>query len=303
MKFLIVTPALNMEKWIALTIETVLSQAGNFNIEYIVVIDDSSKDRTALIANEYAEKIKNKTYPIKCENIAMRVVSQERKNGGMYDAINQGFFSATGDIFGWINADDAYKQGAFQIIATAFNKFPEIQWIKGITDTADDNSQIIRRGACRIYRQDWIQKGVYGKEAYFIEQDSVFWRASLWEKGGPIPNEYKVAGDYWLWISFAKYAPLWSINAPISSFMKRERQLSKNIYKYKNEQARASPNRPITMLLVRIFFSLWSRLGSPTDKKFFIALYTFIFMRKSFPYLAIENNTPVVKKARSFIII
>jgi len=37
MKFSIVTPTYNMERWIAETIESVLSQEGDFEIEYIIV--------------------------------------------------------------------------------------------------------------------------------------------------------------------------------------------------------------------------------------------------------------------------
>lgn len=299
MKFSIITPAFNMEKWIARTIETVLSQRGDFSIEYIIV-DNASKDTTERIANEYAEKIKNKTYPIKCNDITMRVVTQ--KKPGMYEAINNGFELATGDVYAWINADDTYKQGAFQAMATAFATFPEIQWIKGITDTNNESWQTTRTGSCRVYRQDWIQKGIYGQEAYFIEQDSCFWRASLWKRGGPIPKEYRSAGDYWLWISFAQYAPLWSLNVSISSFMKREGQISKNISKYKSEQKHARSHCPISALPMRIFFSFWSRLGSPKDKIIFNTLYSLLFMSKPFAYIAIENKTAVKKTARSFII-
>ena len=52
MKFSIVTPVYKGEKYIKETIESVLSQKGNFEIEYIIV-DGGSSDKTIKIIKEY----------------------------------------------------------------------------------------------------------------------------------------------------------------------------------------------------------------------------------------------------------
>ena len=287
-----------MEPWIARTIESVLSQEGDFEIEYLV-INDASKDRTEEIAREYETRINAGTYPIKCTGITMRIMTQE--NTGMYGAINYGFAQAAGDIYAWINADDTYQEGAFAAMTKTFEAFPEIEWLKGITDTVDEQWQKQRSGACRTYRQDWIREGIYGQEAYFIEQDSCFWRSSLWKKGGPIPDEYHSAGDYWLWLSFARYAPLWSLDVPISNFMKREGQISKGITKYKTEQRRARTKRTMSAWTARLFFSPWSRLG-PMFHPLFVRFYPIFFVCKPFEYIALENGVATKRHARSFII-
>lgn len=303
MKFSIITPAYNMERWIAETIESVLSQQGDFEIEYIVV-DGSSTDSTFAIAEAYRKCVNNEKYSIQCNKISMICIQQ--KNTGMYEAINQGFSRATGNVYAWINADDIYETGALKAIAKTLNKFPEIRWIKGITSTIDEKSRPLRRGRCKIYHQDWIAKGIYGQEAYFIEQDSVFWRNSLWKKTGPIPSHFRSAGDYWLWIQFAKYTPLWSIDFPISFFRKRKGQISKNTTKYKHEQKIARSKRELAAWGVRLFFSPQSRLVSifPKLARFFIWLYPKIF-RHHMPveYIAIENCQPVIKKTNSYIIV
>ena len=208
---------------------------------------------------------------------------------------------ATGNIYAWINADDTYQPGAFQAIYTAMATFPDIQWIKGITNTVDDKWRTIRTGQCRVYRHDWLALGIYGQESYFVEQDSCFWSADLWKKGGPIPNYYQSAGDYWLWLSFARLAPLWSLDTPLSNFMKREGQISREIKKYKIEQERARPQRPFTAWSARLFFSAWSRLGSRFHP-FFLKIYPFFFMQKPFEYIHIENNKATKRRARSFIV-
>ena len=81
MKFSIVTPAHNMEPWIARTIETVLSQEGQFDIEYIIV-DGASSDNTLSIAQKYIQKITDGSYSIRCNSITIKVVAQEKT--GMY---------------------------------------------------------------------------------------------------------------------------------------------------------------------------------------------------------------------------
>lgn len=296
MKFSIVTPAYNMERWIAHTIESVLSQAGDFDIEYIVM-NDGSKDSSAAIAEVYADKVMRGMYPIRARSVTMQVVTQE--NTGMYEAINRGFARATGDIFAWINADDMYQPGAFAGMTRAFDAFPEIDWLKGITDTMNEEWQTQEKGFCRLYRQDWLALGVYGMEAYFVEQDSVFWRAKLWKLVAPMPKEYRSAADYWLWIQMAKYAPLWSLKYPVSQFMKREGQISKGVAKYKAEQWDARPHRSLRAWGARLFFSPQSRL--PKMQKFFSWAYPLFFMNGKEEYIEIVDGTPVKKVARTYV--
>jgi glycosyltransferase involved in cell wall biosynthesis len=203
MKLSIVTPTYNSEKYLKDTIESVLSQAGDFDIEYIFA-DGGSSDGTLKIIEYYKDQIDTGRYKIYCNSIEIKYFSE--KDFGMYDAINKGFNLATGEIYAWINSDDVYLQGAFQIICTTFGKFPEIKWLKGITSfIKDDDLSIFKKGVPYIYSQDWITRGIYGRDTYFIQQDSVFWRKELWTMSGGANSKLKLAGDYDLWIRFAKH--------------------------------------------------------------------------------------------------
>lgn len=302
MKFSIVTPAYNMERWIRETIESVLSQAGDFFIEYIIV-DDNSTDGTGEIIREYAEKISLGEYAIQCLGITMRHIIRDKKDG-MYSAINAGFAEAHGDIFAWINADDVYESGTFAIMQKAFETFPEVQWLKGITGAMDASGNK-KHGQCLLYSQDWLAKGIYGREAYFVAQDSVFWKAKLWQKVGSIPPQYKYAGDYFLWTEFSKYAPLISLNMPVSYFRRREDQLSKNISEYKREQKIICPKRSFSALHARIFFSTQSHLVRrfPNFEKFFIRFYPIFFgIKRQAEYLEIENGRAIKKETKTYMV-
>lgn len=262
MKFSIVTPSFNSERFISETIESVISQAGKFSIEYIV-IDGGSKDRTLEIVKRYQLSLLDRTYPIQCDEVT--ITWQSEMDGGMYDAIRKGFEKATGDYYAYINSDDIYLPGAFNTIAAVLSKFPEIEWLKGITSFINSNSAIFKAGNCRLYAQDWIRKGVYGRAHYYIQQDSVFWRKSLWEKFSRFDNtrkfaNLKLAGDYFLWTEFAKYNPLVSVNAYVSCFRWVNGQLSSNAAAYKDEMNQLCPPDSKLEFLIRKYFRNEARI-------------------------------------------
>lgn len=302
MKFTIVTPSYNLEKWLPATIESVISQQGDFEIEYIIV-DGGSTDQSVKIAREYADKIKIGTFPIACRTVTMLCV--EEKNTGMYEAINRGFARATGDIYAWINSDDTYEKGAFESLQKCFENISKAQWVKGITSTIDENGTTIRKGIAKIYHQDWLAKGIYGQEAYFVEQDSVFWRAGLWKKIGGMPATYRRAADYWLWMEFARHAPLYSLNKSVSSFRKREGQLSKSVDLYKEEQKLIRPTTSLSGFLARLFFATRARITKPLPflEFAFKISYPILFAFKvPVRYVELKNGVPIEKKAFSYII-
>lgn len=118
-----------MDRFIAETIESIISQAGDFDLEYIIQ-DGGSTDQSISIIKSYEQKISNGTWPKKCNSIDFKWFSE--KDTGMYDAINKGFAKATGDIYAWLNADDLYEKDSFQTIVDVSKKFPDVQWMKGL---------------------------------------------------------------------------------------------------------------------------------------------------------------------------
>lgn len=232
MKFSIVTPSYNCGRFIAETIESVLSQKGDFEIDYFVV-DGASPDGTVEILKKYDSAVRSGSFACRCRKIAFRWVSE--KDGGMYDAVNRGFSGSGGDVFAYINADDVYLPGAFAVMARIFSQMPEVSWVKGITSYIDENSNITRAGRCYIYDREYIKNGIYGVAAHFIQQDSIFWRRCLWRESGGIDAGLRFAGDYDLWMKFAARADLYSVAAKVSCFRSVPGQLSENIGKYTDE--------------------------------------------------------------------
>ena len=82
-------------------IESILP--GGEDVE-ILIVDDGSKDDTAAIADEYAEK-----YPT-----IVKAIHQE--NGGHGEAVNAGIRNATGLYFKVVDSDDWVDWNAYQAI-------------------------------------------------------------------------------------------------------------------------------------------------------------------------------------------
>lgn len=192
MKISIVTPVLNVVRFVRETIESVLSQEGDFEIEY-VIRDGGSTDGTLDILNEYAD------HP------AVRIISE--KDESHYDAINKGINACDGDIACWINADDAYEPGALQTAAEAFRRQPDRQWLYAGCDIIDAEGREIRKPITR-YKQllGWRYSYHMLLCENYVNQPATFWTMDLWRKVNGLSLQYPIAADYHLWLKFANHS-------------------------------------------------------------------------------------------------
>ena len=105
MKLLTITvPCYNSENNMKKCVDSLLE--GGDNVE-ILIVDDGSSDKTAQIADEYAEK-----FPT-----IVRAIHQE--NGGHGEAVNTGLRNATGIFFKVVDSDDwVNKEAYLKILST-----------------------------------------------------------------------------------------------------------------------------------------------------------------------------------------
>ncbi len=298
MKFSIITPVYNGEKYISETIESIISQEGDFDIEYIIQ-DGGSTDNTISIIKSFKDNIDSGIYKIKCENLTLQYYSE--KDEGMYDAINKGFNKATGDIYAWMNSDDFYLPGAFALMASSFKKYPEISWLKGSVLSKDESSNSTGKIPSYVYNQDWITRGFYGTVAPFITQEGVFWRAGLWNKSNGIDKTLKLAGDFYLWIQLAKYSPLWSINADLSCFRTSPTQLSHDMQPYRVEQQKILPAKDLIYYTVGLFF--WIKIKTRKYPNLATLLYRLLFRNRNKKIIDVnQDGSLFTRTVDSFII-
>ena len=141
----IVTPSYNQAQFLERTILSVISQKGDFAIEYIIM-DGGSTDGSIEIIKKYASQILDKTYPIRCK--AVTLFRKSEKDKGQSDAINKGLRMATGDVVAWLNSDDTYRPGAFQHVAHAFAQ-GHVQWCFGQCRIINTHDHEIRKPITR----------------------------------------------------------------------------------------------------------------------------------------------------------
>jgi len=197
----IVTPVFNGASYLEETILSVINQ-GYPNLEYII-IDGGSTDGTVDIIKKYEK------------HLAYWVSEPDK---GLYHAVQKGFEKSTGDIMAWINSDDMYHRGAFSIVSELFNQFPQIEWMMGIPSIYDELGRTVMVDGYKPWCKGNLYMGNYGIDNW-IQQESSFWRRSLWEKSGSsLRLDLKYAADFELWLRFFRYAELYSLKSLLSGF-------------------------------------------------------------------------------------
>ncbi len=198
-RFSIVTPSYNQAAFIGETIESVISQAGEFEIEYFVM-DGGSSDGSIEVIKKYADLISAERWPIKCRGISIKWYSQKDK--GQSDAINQGLRQATGDIFSYINSDDLYCPGAFERIAKEFSDRPEADFIYGDGDVIDEVGNLQWEWLSRPYNHSLMTSYhfLWNDFTNYIMQQATFWRKSVINKIGYFDESFHYAMDVEYWV-------------------------------------------------------------------------------------------------------
>lgn len=203
-RFTVVTPSFNQAAYVSQTIESVLSQEGDFEIEYFVM-DGGSTDGSAEIIREYAENVKANRWPAQCAGISMEWVSQ--KDRGQSDAINQGLRRATGQIASYINSDDLYFEGAFARVARAFEALPRADFVYGDGDVIDDQGRLQWEWLSRPYNHKVMTSYhfLWNDFTNYIMQQATFWRAQVHSRIGLFDESFHLAMDAEYWIRAAHH--------------------------------------------------------------------------------------------------
>ncbi|BDX00675.1 glycosyltransferase [Maricaulis maris] len=202
----LVTPNYNGADYLEDTLLSVLDQ--NYpNIHYAIV-DGGSTDGSIDILARYRDQLSE-------------IVIEP--DGGHADALNKGFSTPRGDIMGWINSDDILLPGCLSIVGRIFATYPEVSWITGLPTTCDLTSKLTYVGPTK----HWSRLRFLAGDHLWIQQESTFWRRSLWdEAGGLLDTRFKVANDFELWSRFFRHADLHTVESMLGCFRVREGQRS-----------------------------------------------------------------------------
>ena len=225
----LVTPSLNQGRFLEAALRSVHDQ-GYPELEH-VVMDGGSTDGSADILARWANRLSA------CESAP---------DGGMYDALQRGFLRTTGEVMGWLNADDLHAPWTLSLVGDLFGRFPQIEWLTTLYPILwDEQGHAVHIGYGGAFNARAFARGhnLYGAPwsvGGFVQQESTFWRRSLWERaGGRIDASLRLAGDFELWARFFHHAPLWAVAAPIAGFRRHGEQKTAremDVYRAEAEQ-------------------------------------------------------------------
>ncbi|MEK7609643.1 MAG: glycosyltransferase family 2 protein [Patescibacteria group bacterium] len=192
--FTIVTPSYNQGSVLEETILSVLSQQGNFHIEYIIA-DGGSTDQSVEIIKKYDKLLKKNGFPIKCRGIEFRWWS--KKDNGEAAAVNEGFRNARGDILAWISSDDFYESNALNIVLKRFQEDNTVILVHGDAYHYYSKNKKILARSIETNFDDLLNKG------NVISVPSVFFTKKALTEAGPLDENLHIT-DLDLWLRLAK---------------------------------------------------------------------------------------------------
>jgi hypothetical protein len=197
-KISLVTPVFNSSKYIEQTVQSVLAQSYP-NLEYFI-IDGGSTDGTLDIIRKYESQISG-------------WLSEPDK--GMYDALNKGFARTSGEVMGWISATDKLHTGGLAVVGSVFRDLPQVEWITGRPTWFTDEG--MTAGIQDL--PHWSRYRFLAGANRYIQQESTYWRRSLWERAGShVDASRRSASDFELWVRFFRHARLHPVDALIGGF-------------------------------------------------------------------------------------
>ena len=191
----IVTPSYNQGRFIEETIKSVISQEGNFTLEYIIM-DGGSTDETVEVIKKYERLLEKGEYLVKCRGV--RLIWKSEKDRGQAHAVNKGFELATGEVLGWVNSDDTYMPGAVSKALEYFKKHEDVMMVYGEGWYVDERGKIIERYKPEPFDYQRLA------EHCFICQPSAFLRRRVLDEVGFLDEELHFCMDYEYWIRIGK---------------------------------------------------------------------------------------------------
>ena len=142
-----------------------------------VVVDGASRDGSAELLHSMRDQF---------------AVFVSERDGGIYDALNKGVSRCTGDVIGFLHADDLLADNmALSRVAAAFVD-PAIDAVYGdlVYVQKDDPTKVVRYWRSESFDRSRLAWG------WMPPHPTFFMRRSLYERMGGFDTSYRIAADY-----------------------------------------------------------------------------------------------------------
>jgi len=171
----VITAVYNSRDTIAAALESVLAQT--YPQVETVVVDGGSTDGTAEILARYRPR-------------TSRIVSEP--DDGIYDALNKGIRLSSGDVVGFLHADDLFASNdVLTAVAGAFDD-PTVEAVYGdlVYVRRRVVGNVVRKWRASPYRAESIRRG------WMPPHPTFYVRRSVYERVGGFDTRYRIAADY-----------------------------------------------------------------------------------------------------------
>ncbi len=188
MRFSIVTISYNQGRFLEDAIKSVISQrVSGVDVEYIVV-DPGSTDDSRQIIEKHSSGIN-------------RVLLEP--DSGPPEGLNNGFSLATGEVFGFINADDRLEEGSLQAVAEFFTRNENSDALVGALRMIDARGRPLHRSAFHLgatqYPPHYSLHRFLDRTTSFLQPSTCF-RRQAWEAVGGFNTKNMVSWDAELFV-------------------------------------------------------------------------------------------------------
>ncbi|MEK7270521.1 MAG: glycosyltransferase family 2 protein [Planctomycetota bacterium] len=119
---------------------------------------------------------------------------------GQADGVNKGWRLSSGDILGWVNADDALEDGAVPAVRSFFAEHPEADAVYGDAVFVDESNRTVAPYPAEKWRPSRLRR------ICFIPQPAMFLRRRVPERFGFLDEGLHHAMDYDYWLRLAGHA-------------------------------------------------------------------------------------------------
>lgn len=185
MKLSLITATFNNDDTLEDTLKSVMEQKSpSLELEYIIV-DGGSSDNTLEIIDEHKKHID--------------ILIQEPDNG-IYDALNKGLRSASGDIIGFLHADDIFaNSNVLKNISRRFHEtncnalYGDLQYVHRV-----DTERTFRKWKAGRFKPSKLNKG------WMPPHPAFYATRQIYATTGYFNTKYSIAADYDLLLRILK---------------------------------------------------------------------------------------------------
>ncbi|MDV3001970.1 MAG: hypothetical protein N5P05_003576 [Chroococcopsis gigantea SAG 12.99] len=173
LKISIITASYNQGQYIEEAINSIISQ--NYPDFEHIIFDNCSTDNTVEILKKYPH-----------------IIWKSEPDSGQSDALNKGFKMATGDLIGWLNADDKYLPHCFKTVSEYYKNHSTFDILYGDYRWINEKNEV-RQNRKELDFDVFILKYLH---VLYIPTTATFFVKKVFSDGNFLDRSLKYAMDY-----------------------------------------------------------------------------------------------------------